>query len=1067
MKLSHFFIDRPVFAAVIAILIVLIGAISYPSLPVAQYPEIAPPTVTVSAQYAGASAETVAENVATPLEQQINGVEDMLYMSSQSTGDGRMTITVTFKLGTDLDKAQVLVQNRAAIALAQLPQQVQQTGVVVRKSSPDLLLAVHLYSPNHTLDAQYIANYATLQIHDALLRLPGVGDISTRGARDYSMRIWIDPDKAAARNLTVEDIVSALRSHNVQVAAGAVNQPPFGSGGGAYQLSIQAQGLLNKPGDFANIIIKTDGGRPTRVSDVARVELGAQDYTTSAYLDGDPAVALIVFQQPGANALQTADAIKAEMKKLSAGFPPGLTYRIVFNPTEYIQDSIQEVQKTLLEALILVVIVVIVFLQTWRAALIPILAIPVSLIGTLAVMKITGFSINTLTLFALVLAIGIVVDDAIVVVENIERHMRNGVPPREAAHVTMDEVGGALVAICLVLVGVFVPAALVTGISGQFFKQFALTITSATVISLVVSLTLSPAVAALVLKPHKEHGARRGWRAALGGAADRFNAGFDRLSGRYSRLVRRLVRMVAVMLVVYAGLLALTGWRISDTRTGFIPLQDQGYLLIQLTLPPGSSLDRTDAVTRKVLKLTTATPGILAAGANIGVDATSNTSAPNASQVFVVLKPYGEREHQHLSMDAISAALTKHLAGVTDADMRVITPPPVRGIGSAGGYKMIVENRGGRSFEELEQAANALANTAVEDPSVARPFVTFNTKTPRLFADIDRDKAEVLGVPDSAVFDTLQTYLGSSFVNLFNLFGHTYQVIAQADWRFRSNEAAIPQLQTRSKTGQMAPLGSFVTLRRTTGPYRVFRYNLYPAAEVQGDTTAGHSSGQSIKAMVAAAQKALPSGFGYEWTELAYQEQAAGGSGYLVFVLAVIFAFLLLAALYESVTLPFAVILIVPMCLLAAITGVNIRGLDNNILTQVGLVVLIGLAAKNAILIVEFARQGELERGLSREDAAANAAKTRLRPILMTSFAFILGVSPLAFGAGAGAEMRHALGVAVFFGMLGVTAFGLIFTPVFYMFFRRVSDRLPKPPPPKPAMPTTSSPPEPEPEAAT
>ena len=1064
MKLSHFFIDRPVFAAVIAILILLLGAIAYPSLPVAQYPEIAPPTVTVGAQYAGASAETVAETVATPIEQQINGVEDMLYLSSQSTGDGRLTVTVTFKLGTDLDKAQVLVQNRVATALPQLPQQVQQTGVVVRKSSPDLLMAVHLYSPDHSLNAQYIANYATLQVHDALLRLPGVGDISTRGARDYSMRIWIDPDKAAARSLTVEDIVGALRSHNVQVAAGSLNQPPFGSGGGAYQLNIQAQGLLNKPADFANIIIKSAQGRMTRVSDVARVELGAQDYTTSAYLNGDPAVALIVFQQPGANALQTADAIKAEMKKLSASFPPGLAFRIVFNPTDYIQASIQEVQKTLLEALVLVIIVVIVFLQTWRAAVIPVLAIPVSLIGTLAVMKATGFSVNTLTLFALVLAIGIVVDDAIVVVENIERHMRNGVAPREAAHITMDEVGGALVAICLVLIGVFVPAALVSGISGQFFRQFALTITSATVISLLVSLTLSPAVAALILKPHHQHKPRRGWRGAISGLADRFNAGFDRLSGRYSRLVRRLVRMVAIMLVIYAGLLALTGWRIADTRTGFIPLQDQGYLLVQVTLPSGTSLDRTDAVTRRVLKLVTATPGILAAGANIGVDATSNTTAPNASQVFVVLQPYADREHHHLSMGAIGADLTKRLAGITDADMRVITPPPVRGIGSAGGFKMVVEDRAGRGYQALEQVTNNLARIAGQDPSIARPFVTFNTKTPRLYADIDRDKAEVLGIPDSAVFDTLQTYLGSSFVNLFNLFGHTYQVIAQADWPFRNNEAAIPQLQTRSSTGAMAPLGSFVTLRRTTGPYRVLRYNLYPAAEVQGDTTAGHSSGQSIKGMMAAAQKVLPAGFGYEWTELAYQEQAAGGSGYLVFVLAVVFAFLLLAALYESVTLPFAVILIVPMCLLAAITGVNIRGLDNNILTQVGLVVLIGLAAKNAILIVEFARQGELEHGMSREDAAANAAQTRLRPILMTSFAFILGVSPLAFGAGAGAEMRHALGVAVFFGMLGVTAFGLIFTPVFYMFFRRVSDRLPKPKPPPPRMPTTSSPPEPEPE---
>ena len=1064
MKLSHFFIDRPVFAAVIAILITLLGAIAYPSLPVAQYPEIAPPTVTVNATYAGASAETVAETVATPIELQINGVEDMLYMSSQSTGDGHMTITVTFKLGTDLDKAQVLVQNRVAIAQPQLPLQVQQTGVVVRKSSPDILMAVHLYSPDRSLTPQYIANYATLQVHDALLRLPGVGDIGTRGARDYSMRIWIDPDKAAARSLTVEDIVGALRSHNVQIAAGSVNQPPFGPGGGAYQLNVQAQGLLNKPADFANIILKSDQGRITRVSDVARVELGAQDYTTSAYLNSEPAVALIIFQQPGANALETANRIKAEMKKLSVSFPPGLAFRVIFNPTEYIQDSIQEVRKTLLEALVLVVIVVIVFLQTWRAAVIPILAIPVSLIGTLAVMKATGFSVNTLTLFALVLAIGIVVDDAIVVVENIERHLRNGVPPREAAHITMDEVGGALVAICLVLIGVFVPAALVSGISGQFFRQFALTITSATVISLLVSLTLSPAVAALILKPHHHQAPRRGWRGWVARAADGFNKGFDRLSGRYSRLVRRLVRMVAIMLVIYAGLLVLTGWRISDTRTGFIPMQDQGYVLASIILPPGTSLAKTDEVTRRALKLTEGTPGVLGAGANTGVDTTSNTTASNASQMYVVLSPYGDREHHHQTMQAISETLTKRFATITDADIRVITPPPVRGIGSAGGFKMIVEDKNGAGYRALEQAADNLARTAGEDPSIARPFVTFNTRTPRLFADIDREKAELYGVPDSAVFDTLQTYLGSSFVNLFNLYGHTYQVIAQADWPFRDNEAAIAQLQTRSSTGQMAPLGSFVNLKRTTGPYRVLRYDLYPAAEVQGDTTAGHSSGQSIKAMMAAAQKALPSGFGWEWTELAFQEEAAGGSGYLVFVLAVVFAFLLLAALYESVTLPFAVILIVPMCLLAAITGVNIRGLDNNILTQVGLVVLIALAAKNAILIVEFARQSEIEHGMSREDAAANAALTRLRPILMTSFAFILGVSPLAFGSGAGAEMRHALGVAVFFGMLGVTVFGLIFTPVFYMFFRRVSDRLPKPPRPKPPMPTTSSPLDPEPE---
>jgi hydrophobe/amphiphile efflux-1 (HAE1) family protein len=1067
MRLSHFFIDRPVFAAVVAILITLVGLIAYPSLPVAQFPEIAPPTVTVNATYPGASAETVAELVATPIEQQINGVQDMLYMSSQSTGDGHMTITVTFKLGTNINTAQVLVQNRVATALPLLPQEIQSTGVIVRQSSPDLLLAIHLYSPDRSLDPQYIANYATLQVHDDLLRLPGVGDISTRGARDYSMRIWIDPDKAAARNLTVEDIVGALRSHNVQVAAGALNQPPFGPGGGSVQLNIQAQGLLSKPSEFGNIIVRTDAqGRYTRISDVARVDLGAQDYTTSAFLNGEPAVALIMFQQPGANALKTAEEIKAEMKRLSARFPPGLAYRIIYNPTDYIHASITEVQKTLVEALILVVIVVIVFLQTWRAAVIPILAIPVSLIGTLAVMKVAGFSVNTLTMFGLVLAIGIVVDDAIVVVENIERHLRAGVSPREAAHITMDEVGGALIAICLVLVGVFVPAAFITGITGEFFRQFALTIASATVISLIVSLTLSPAVAALILKPHRhdEHSAG-GWKRSLFRAADWFNDSFDKLSRGYSGRVRQLVRIVGPMLVIYAGLLILTGWRLMDTRTGFIPQQDQGNVLALINLPAGANLTRTEAVTRQALKIALQTPGVLAAGANVGVDAATNTTAPNAAQMYVVMQSFEYRAKHHQTLASITADMQKRFAAITDADLRIINPAPVRGIGTSGGFKMIVEDRTGADYAGLERAANAVLAEGSKQPAVHNAFVTFNTKTPRLFADIDRDKAELLGVPNSAVFDTLQTFLGSTFVNNFTLFGHTYQVLAQADWPFRNDETRIPQLQTRSSSGAMSPLGAFVNLKRTTGPYRVLRYNLYPAAEVQGDTSPGHSSGQALKSMEAAAARVLPANFGFEWTELAFQQRAAGSSGYLVFVLAVVFAFLLLAALYESVTLPFAVILIVPMCILAAITGVNIRGLDNNILTQVGLVVLIGLAAKNAILIVEFARQGEIEHGLSREDAAAGAAHTRLRPILMTSFAFILGVTPLAFGTGAGSEMSHALGVAVFFGMIGVTLFGLVFTPVFYMFFRRVADRLPKPPPPPPPTPTTSSlPHEPEPE---
>jgi HAE1 family hydrophobic/amphiphilic exporter-1 len=1056
MKLSHFFIDRPVFAAVLAILITLVGALAFPALPVAQYPEIAPPTVTVNANYAGASAETLAETVATPIEQQINGVENMLYMSSQSTADGHLQVTVTFRLGTNLDVAQVLVQNRVAIALPHLPQEVQATGVTVRKSSPDLLLAVHLFSPDKTLDRQYIANYATLQIHDDLLRTDGVGDIVTRGARDFSMRIWIDPDKAAARGLTVDDIVGALRAHNVQVAAGSVNAPPFGSDGaaGGFQYSIQVQGRLNKAQEFSDIIVKRDAaGRITRVSDVARVELGAQDYTTGAYLNAEPAVALIVFQQPGANALKTAELVKAEMKKLSGSFPPGLEYRIIYNPSDYIRASINEVEKTLFEAMILVVIVIIVFLQSWRAALMPVLAIPVSLIGTFAVMKAAGFTLNNLTLFGLVLSIGIVVDDAIVVVENIERHIRGGMSPREAAHITMDEVGGALVAICLVLAAVFIPSAFITGISGQFFRQFALTITSATVFSLVMSLTLSPAVAALILKPHRDEIPAHGIGRPIAKFGAWFRRSFDELSERYSLGVGRVTRMIMIMLVIYAGLLALTAWRVAATRTGFIPQQDQGNVLVSLALPPGASLDRTEDLTVKALKIVLGTPGVLAAGANTGVDAATGTSTPSAAQMYVVFKPYEKRP----SIGAMSEELKKRLAVLTDADIRVITPAPVRGIGTSGGFKMIVEDRENRGYPALERAVGAVLDEARADPSVTNAFSTFNTKTPRLYADIDRSKSEMLGVPNQVVFNTLQTYLGSTYVNDFNLFGHTYQVLAQADWPFRQSEADIPLLQARSATGAMAPIGSFVNIRRTTGPYRVLRYNLYPGAELQGDTSAGHSSGQSIAAMEQIARRVLPSGFGYEWTEIAFQQQAAGSTGYLVFVLAVVFAFLLLAALYESVTLPLAVILIVPMCLLAAMTGVNIRGLDNNILTQVGLVVLIGLAAKNAILIVEFARQAEIEHGMGRVEAAVHAARTRLRPIVMTSTAFILGVTPLAFGTGAGAEMRQALGVAVFFGMIGVTLFGLVFTPVFYIVARWLADRIPKPPPRAPSVPTTSA----------
>jgi hydrophobe/amphiphile efflux-1 (HAE1) family protein len=1046
MKFAHFFIDHPVFAAVISIMITLLGIIAYPTLPIAQYPEIAPPTVTVSATYPGADAETLAATVAQPIEEQINGVEDMLYMSSQSTGDGHMTITVTFKLGTDLDKAQVLVQNRAAIASPQLPTAVQATGLVVRKASPDLLLAVHFYSPDGSLDQQYIANYVTLHVRDQLLRLPGVGDIASRAARDYSMRIWIDPDRAAQRNLTVEEIVAALKSHNIQVAAGAIGAPPVGNGGGAFQYNVSALGLLSTPQQFADIIVKRDAaGRITRVSDVARVEMGAADYTTDAYLSGYHAVAQGILQQPGSNAIETAEAIKAEMVKLKADFPPGMTYAIIYNPTEYVSASIDEVKKALIEAMILVVIVIIVFLQTWRAALIPILAIPVSLIGSLAVMKAAGFSLNNLSLFGLVLAIGIVVDDAIVVVENVERRMHEGMTPLQAAHATVDEVAGALIAIALVLTAVFVPAAFITGITGQFYRQFALTIASATLISLVVSLTLSPALCALVLRAPNRDRRLKPWEQPFSAFGRWFTHTFDRLSGGYAKATGKLIRIPLLMLAVYAVLLVLTGWRLTATPTGFIPSQDQGNLIAAIQLPAGTSLQRSGEVVKQVVATALATPGVLAGSTYVGVDATSGTTAPSSGQIYLILKPFPWRLQHHLGADAVADLLRKNMAKITGAEVKIIPPPPVRGIGNAGGFKMIIEDRAGAGPRALEAAAHKVADAAMASGQVTNAFVSFNTKTPRLFADIDRTKAEVLGVQDSQVFDTLQTYLGSVFVNDFNYLNHTYQVFAQADWQFRRDESSIGQLQTRSVSGAMVPLSSVMTISHTTGPYRVPRYNLYPDAEVQGEATKGLSSGQGIAAMEKAADENLPQGFGYEWTDLAFQEKAAGGTGAVVFVMAVVFAFLLLAALYESVTLPFSVIMIVPMCLLAAMLGVNVRGLDNNILTQVGLIVLIGLAAKNAILIVEFARQGEIEHGHDRFDAAKEAARTRLRPILMTSFAFIFGVAPLAFATGAGAEMRQALGVAVFFGMIGVTVFGLIFTPVFYVVFRWVADRLPAP----------------------
>ncbi|MGH6909753.1 MAG: efflux RND transporter permease subunit, partial [Phenylobacterium sp.] len=827
MRFSRFFIDRPVFAAVISIIIVLLGAFAYPNLPVAQYPEIAPPTITVTATYPGASAEVIADTVATPLEQQINGVEDMLYMSSSSTSDGQLTITLTFKLGTDLNNAQVLVQNRVATAEPRLPEEVRRLGVVTNKASPDLLLVIHLYSPDGSRDAEYISNYVTLQIRDKLARLDGVGDARVFGARDYAMRIWIDPDKAAAHNLTAGDIVGVLQAQNVQVAAGAVGQPPFGATGSDFELNINTLGRLTQPEQFANIILKTDAdGRVTRVRDVARTELGAQDYRLNAYLDrGQNAVAIGITQRPGSNALATAESVLTTMKGLAPDFPPGLKYTVIYNPTEYVAASIKEVRKTLFEAVLLVVLVVVVFLQTWRAAIIPVLAIPVSLIGAFAVMAGFGASLNSLSLFGLVLAIGIVVDDAIVVVENVERNLEAGMSPKEAAYKTMDEVGGALIAIALVLVAVFVPTAFITGISGQFYKQFALTIASATVISLVVSLTLSPAMAALVLRPKPEHPVREtGWKRPFQAFGERFNAAFNWLSARYGVLTSRNVRRTGLMLVVYAVLLGLTVWRFTATPTGFIPAQDQGYLIAVVQLPPGSSLTRTDKIVRDVTNISLDTKGVAHAAPFTGLDGTTFTNAPNAGTIFLTLTPFEERGKEHIKAPKVLAELRGKLAEIPGANVLVIQPPPVNGIGTGGGWKLIVEDRRGAGYKALEGATTDLMAHANQDKALTSVFTLFNTSTPRLWAEIDRDKAELAGVPPERVFEALSIYLGSAFVNDFNYLGRTYQVTAQADAPYRNEAADIARLQTRSDSGAMVPLGSIATIRDDSGPYRVVRY---------------------------------------------------------------------------------------------------------------------------------------------------------------------------------------------------------------------------------------------------
>ncbi|GGJ12355.1 efflux RND transporter permease subunit [Neoroseomonas lacus] len=1042
MRLARFFIDRPVFAAVISIAITLVGAITAFRLPISEYPEIAPPSVTITASYPGASAETIAETVAGPIEQEVNGVDGMLYVTSQSTGDGRLTVTVVFRQGVNGDQAQVLVQNRVAVAEPRLPEEVRRLGITVRKASPDFLMVVHVTSPDGSRDHEYISNYATLNIKDLLARIDGVGDAQMFGARDYAMRVWLDPDRIAARGLTAGEVVEALRRANVQVAAGALGQAPRSANAGAFEFSVLTQGRLVTPEEFGEQIIATgEGGAPLRLREIARIEIGAADYTVNALLNNQLATAIAVFQRPGSNALQTAAAVRQAMEEAARSFPPGIGYSIVYDPTRFIAQSMEAVLHTFIEAILLVVLVVILFLQNWRAAVIPLLAIPVSIIGTFAILLALGFTLNTLTMFGLILAIGIVVDDAIVVVENAERHMADGLSPLEAARKTMDEVGFALIAIALVLVAVFVPTAFIPGISGAFYKQFAVTISVATLLSALVSLTLSPALAAILLKPHVHHDGPRPWLLRPFGAFARgFNWLFDRMSIGYGGLTRRLVRIPVLLMLIYGGLLAATGWTVTSTPTGLIPPLDRGYFIAAFQLPPGANLARTDAVIRRASDTILATPGVESAVAFVGFDGATFTNAPNAGVVFATLKPFEDRAAHGLTAGGILANLQGRLMSDPDAMVFVLAPPSVPGIGTGGGFKLMIQDRAGHGPRAMEAALHAVMGAANQTPGIAFAFSLFNTATPQIRTDIDRARAEMLGVPVSRVHEAMGVYLGSAFVNDFNLLGRTWRVTAQADAQYRTGAEDIARLRTRSDAGAMVPLGSLATFHETSGPYRMPRYNLFPAVELQGGALPGVSTGQAIAIMERVLAENLPEGFGYEWTEIALQEKMVGNTAPIAFGLAVIFVFLVLAAMYESWLLPLAIVLIAPMSVLAALLGVRHAGLDNNVLVQVGLVVLVGLAAKNAILIVEFARAAE-QSGATRWDAAVAAARTRLRPILMTSLAFILGVLPLTIATGAGAEMRQSLGVAVFYGMVGVTVFGLLFTPVFYVVARAMARR--------------------------
>lgn len=1036
MTFPRFFIKRPIFAIVLSILTLIAGTVALFQLPLSEYPAVTPPTVQVTASYPGANPKVIAETVAAPLEQAITGVEGMLYMSSQAATDGRMTLTVTFAQGTNADMAQIQVQNRVARALPRLPAEVQHQGVVTQKTSPDILMVVHLLSPDQRYDPLYISNYAYLQVRDELSRIPGVSDVQVWGAGEYSMRLWLDPDLIAARGLTAGDVIAAVREQNVQVAAGSVGQAPDSNA--AFQVTVNTLGRLADEKQFGDIIIRTGSdGRVTRLRDVARIEMGADAYALRSLLDGEPAVALQIIQSPGANALDVAQAVRATVKRLEGNFPAGLSSRIAYDPTVFVRASLESVVTTLLEAILLVVIVVVVFLRSWRASLIPLLAVPVSLVGTFAIMYLLGFSLNTLSLFGLVLSIGIVVDDAIVVVENVERHIENGKTPQQAARLAMNEVTGPIVAITSVLAAVFVPTAFLSGLQGEFYRQFALTIAISTLLSALNSLTLSPALARMLLRPHPAKPRAPGRIGRVLQAAVR---PFQRAPDAYANAVRKTVRVRGMALAIYGGLLVLTFFSFQAVPPGFVPMQDKYYLVGIAQLPNSASLDRTDAVVKQMSKIALAEPGVESVVAFPGLSINGFVNVPNAAVMFVMLDPFKDRATPDLAASAIAGRLQAKFADIPDGFLGVFPPPPVPGLGATGGFKMQVEDRSGAGLESLVEHTRILMMKATESGQVAGLMTSLDINAPQLDVVIDRTQAQSQGVSLADVFESLQIYLGSLYINDFNRFGRTYKVTAQADAAHRMQAEAIGRLQVRNAAGDMLPLSSFVTVTPGSGPDRIIRYNGYPSADISGGAAMGVSSGQAAALMERLAKETLPEGMTVEWTDLTYQQKLAGDAALFIFPLCVLLAYLILATQYNSWLLPLAVLLIVPMCLLSAMIGVWLLGGDNNVFVQIGLIVLVGLAAKNAILIVEFARSLE-DEGANALEAVIKACRLRLRPIVMTSIAFIAGVIPLIFASGAGAEMRHAMGVAVFAGMLGVTLFGLFLTPVFYVVIRGLATR--------------------------